>query len=58
MDKNITTLVVLFVAYLVVAVAMTLFAPAQKFFTMFFFGLTGIALYLGLFLLWLFNRKD
>ncbi len=58
MDKRITTLVVLFVAFFVIAVSMVLFAPAQKVFTMLFFSLTGVAFFLMLFFLWLFNRKD
>jgi hypothetical protein len=50
--------VVLFTLFLVISICATLFAPAQKVFTMLFFSLTGIAFFLLMFLLWLFNRKD
>jgi len=58
MDKRITTLVVLFAIFVIVSISMTLFTPAQKVLTMLFFSITGVAFFLLLFLLWLFNRKD
>ncbi len=58
MDKRIHTLIFFFVIYFTIAVSMTLFAPVQKFLTMFLFGASGIALFLMFFGLWLLQRKD
>lgn len=58
MDKRINTLIFLFVIYFIIAVTMTLFAPVQKFMTMFLFGLTGISIFLMLFGIWLLQRNE
>jgi uncharacterized membrane protein len=58
MDKRIHTLIFLFVLYFIIAVSMTLFVPVQKFMTMFLFGISGIALFLMFFGLWLIKEKE
>ncbi|MFN5423027.1 MAG: hypothetical protein ACK5AO_07160 [bacterium] len=58
MDKRIHTLIFLFVIYFIIAVTMTLFAPVQKFMTMFLFGISGIGIFLMFFGIWLLQRND
>jgi len=58
MDKRIHTLIFLFAIYFIIAVGMTLFVPFQKFMTMFIFGISGIAIFLMFFGLWLLQRKN
>jgi hypothetical protein len=58
MDKRISTLVFIFVIYFLIAVTMCLFAPAQQFFTMLFFSITGVGIFLLFFFLWLAHRSE
>jgi hypothetical protein len=58
MDKRIYTLIFLFVLYFIVAVSMTLFVPVQKFMTMFLFGISGLAIFMMFFGLWLLKENE
>jgi|LauGreSBDMM110SN_4_FD.fasta_scaffold03245_5 hypothetical protein len=58
MDKRIHTLIFLFVVYFIIAVTMTLFKPVQQFFAAFLFGISGIAIFLLFFSLWLLKEKE
>lgn len=58
MDKRISTLIFIYVIYLLIALSMLFFAPAQKFLTMLFFSITGIGIFLMFFFLWLLQRKN
>jgi hypothetical protein len=58
MDKRISTLIFIYVVYLLIALSMLFFAPAQKFLTGMFFGLTGIGLFLMFFFLWVLQRRN
>jgi hypothetical protein len=58
MDGKIYTLLTIFIIYLTIAVSMVLSSGAQKVLTALIFGGTGIALFLGAFILWVLNRKN
>jgi hypothetical protein len=58
MDKKIYTLLTIFIIYFVTAVSMVLSSGAQKVLTALLFGGTGIALFLGAFMIWVLNRKN
>ncbi len=58
MDKRIYTLILIFVIYFLIAVAMLFFPAAQKFLTGMLFGLSGLVIFFLFFGLWLLERKD
>jgi hypothetical protein len=58
MDKRISTLIFIYVIYLIIALSMLFFVPAQKFLTGLFFSFTGILLFFTFFSLWLLHRED
>lgn len=58
MDKKIYALLTIFIIFFTVSVSMVLSNGAQKVLTALLFGGTGIALFLGAFLIWVLNRKN
>jgi hypothetical protein len=58
MDKRITTLIFIFVVYLLLALTMVLSTTGQKVLTMFLFGISGLGIFFLFFFLWLMARKD
>jgi hypothetical protein len=58
MDKRISTLIFIYVVYLIIALSMLFFPGAQKFLTMLLFSATGLGLFLMFFALWLLHRKN
>ncbi|HLO81848.1 MAG TPA: hypothetical protein VK166_12860 [Chitinophagaceae bacterium] len=58
MDKRISTLIFIYVIYLVIALAMVFSTQAQKVITMILWGAGGILIFFVFFFLWLVARKD
>jgi hypothetical protein len=58
MDKRISTLILIYVVFFLIAVTMLFFPTAQKFLTGMLFGLSGLTLFFLFFGLWLLDRKD
>jgi hypothetical protein len=58
MDKRISTLIFIYVIYLVIALAMVFSTQAQKVLTMFIWGSGGILIFFIFFFLWLGARKE
>jgi len=58
MDKRISTLIFIYVVYLIIALSMLFFKPAQLALTTLFFSITGIGIFLMFFFLWLLQRKN
>jgi hypothetical protein len=58
MDKRISTLILIYVVFFLIAVTMLFFPTAQKFLTGMLFGLSGLTLFFLFFGLWLLERKD
>jgi len=58
MDKRISTLVFIYVIYLIIALVMLFSTTAQQVLTTFLWGFTGLGLFFLFFFLWLMARKD
>ena len=58
MDKRISTLIFIYVVYLIIALVMVFSTTAQHVLTMFLWSVSGLGLFFLFFFLWLMARKD
>ncbi len=58
MDKRISTLVFIYVIYLIIVLVMLFSTTAQQVLTMFLWGASGLGIFFLFFFLWLMARKD
>jgi hypothetical protein len=58
MDKRISTLIFIYVVYLIIALTMLFSSTGLKMMTFLLFSVTGLGLFFLFFFLWMMARKD